>query len=149
MVIRKLAAATVGRLQIVYQLFRVLTGILGVRLNGHPSFVRPLIFPMSVGAAEATFGASSAEDVPEDAVEEIKASNAASENYGNFYGQNLSLGQPGILLVFGVMTGLGYSITVWNLVMFAIPIATISVVLGATQFWLFDRRLRRKAATTR
>jgi len=67
-VIRKLAAATVGRLQIVYQLFRVLTGILGVRLNGHPSFVRPLIFPMSVGAAEATFGASSAEDVPEDAV---------------------------------------------------------------------------------
>jgi len=148
-VIRKLAAATVGRLQIVYQLFRVLTGILGVRLNGHPSFVRPLIFPMSVGAAEATFGASSAEDVPEDAVEEIKASNAASENYGNFYGQNLSLVQPGILLVFGVMTGLGYSITVWNLVMFAIPIATISVVLGATQFWLFDRRLRRKAATTR
>jgi uncharacterized membrane protein len=148
-VIRKLAAATVGRLQIVYQLFRVLTGILGVRLNGHPSFVRPLIFPMSVGAAEATFGASSAEDVPEDALEEIKASNAASENYGNFYGQNLSLVQPGILLVFGVMTGLGYSITVWNLVMFAIPIATISVVLGATQFWLFDRRLRRKAATTR
>ena len=148
-VIRKLAAATVGRLQIVYQLFRVLTGILGVRLNGHPSFVRPLIFPMSVGAAEATFGASSAEGVPEDALEEIKASNAASENYGNFYGQNLSLVQPGILLVFGVMTGLGYSITVWNLVMFAIPIATISVVLGATQFWLFDRRLRRKAATTR
>ena len=148
-VIRKLAAATVGRLQIVYQLFRVLTGMLGVRLNGHPSFVRPLIFPMSVGAAEATFGASSAEGVPEDALEEIKASNAASENYGNFYGQNLSLVQPGILLVFGVMTGLGYSITVWNLVMFAIPIATISVVLGATQFWLFDRRLRRKAATTR
>jgi uncharacterized membrane protein len=106
--IRKFAAATVGRLQIVYQLFRVLTGILGVRLNGHPSFVRPLIFPMSVGAAEATFGASSAEEVPEDVIEEIKASNAASENYGNFYGQNLSLVQPGILLVFGVMSGLGY-----------------------------------------
>jgi len=58
-VIRRIAAATVGRLQIVYQLFRVLTGILGIRLNGHPSFVRPLIFPMSIGAAEATFGAAS------------------------------------------------------------------------------------------
>ena len=148
-VIRKLAAATVGRLQIVYQLFRVLTGILGVRLNGHPSFVRPLIFPMSVGAAEATFGASSAEDVPEEIVEEIKAANAASENYGNFYGQNLSLVQPGILLVFGVMSGLGYSMSVWSLVMFAIPIATISVVLGAIQFWLLDRRYRRKAAMMR
>jgi uncharacterized membrane protein len=147
--IRKFAAATVGRLQIVYQLFRVLTGILGVRVNGHPAFVRPLIFPMSVGAAEATFGASSVEEVPEDVVEEIKAANAASENYGNFYGQNLSFVQPGILLVFGVMAGLGYSVSVWALVMFAIPIATISVLLGAIQFWLLDRRYRRKAITPR
>ncbi|MEK6322982.1 MAG: DUF969 family protein [Acidobacteriota bacterium] len=148
-VIRRFAAATVGRLQIVYQFFRVLTGILGVRLNGHPSFVRPLIFPMSVGAAEGMFGAASAEDVPEDVVEEIKAADAASENYGNFYGQNLSPVQPGILLVFGVMTGLGYVVSVWSLVAYAIPIATISVFLGAIQFWLLDLRLRKKAATAR
>jgi uncharacterized membrane protein len=147
--IRRIAAATVGRLQIVYQLFRVLTGILGIRLNGHPSFVRPLIFPMSVGAAEATFGAASAEDVPEDVVEEIKAANSASENYGNFYGQNLSPVQPGILLVFGVLTGLGYAVSVWSLVMFAIPITTISVVLAAIQFSMLDRRYRRKAAKVR
>ena len=62
--IRRFAAATVGRLNIVYQLFRVLTGILGIRLNGHPSFVRPLIYPMSVGAAEAELKASTAEDLP-------------------------------------------------------------------------------------
>ncbi|HSB11388.1 MAG TPA: DUF969 family protein [Blastocatellia bacterium] len=147
--IRRISAATVGRLQIVYQLFRVLTGILGIRLNGHPSFVRPLIFPMSVGAAEATFGAASAEEVPEDVVEEIKAANAASENYGNFYGQNLSPVQAGILLVFTVMTGLGYAVSVWSLVIFAIPITSISVILGALQFWLLDRRYRRKAAATR
>lgn len=147
--IRKFASATVGRLQVVYQLFRVLTGILGIRVNGHPAFVRPLIFPMSVGAAEATFGASSAEEVPDEVVEEIKAANAASENYGNFYGQNLSLVQPGILLVFGVMAGLGYSVSVWALVMFAIPITTISVVLAAIQFWLLDRRYRRKATAAR
>src|SRR4029453_5621278 len=48
--IRRFAAATVGRLAIVYQLFRVLMGALGLRLNGHPAFVRPLIFPMSLGA---------------------------------------------------------------------------------------------------
>jgi len=144
-VIRRIAAATVGRLQIVYQLFRVLTGILGIRLNGHPSFVRPLIFPMSVGAAEATFGAASAEEVPEEIVENIKAANAASENYGNFYGQNLSPVQPGILLVFGVLNGLGYAASVWSLVVYAIPIASISVILAGIQFWLLDRRYRRKA----
>jgi uncharacterized membrane protein len=146
-VIRRIAGATVGRLQIVYQLFRVLTGILGIRLNGHPSFVRPLIYPMSVGAAEATFGVATAEDVPEDVVEEIKSANAASENYGNFYGQNLSPVQAGILLVFGVMSGLGYTMSVFSLVLFAIPITSISVILGAVQFWLLDRRYRRKAGS--
>jgi hypothetical protein len=34
--IRRISAATVGRLQIVYQLFRVLHGAIGIRLNGHP-----------------------------------------------------------------------------------------------------------------
>lgn len=145
--IRRFAAATVGRLNIVYQLFRVLTGILGIRLNGHPSFVRPLIFPMSVGAAEAELEASTAEDLPDDTVEEIKAANSASENYGNFYGQNLSPVQPGILLVFAVLTGLGYVVSVWTLVLYAIPIATISVILGMIQFWLLDRKYRRKVAT--
>ena len=52
--IRRIAAATVGRLLIVYQLFRVLIGMLGLRIAGHPAFVRPLVFPMSVGAAEAS-----------------------------------------------------------------------------------------------
>ncbi|HMY76496.1 MAG TPA: DUF969 family protein, partial [Blastocatellia bacterium] len=56
--IRRIRAATVGRLQIIYQLFRVLHGLMGIRLNGHPSFVRPLIFPMSLGAAQAAEAAS-------------------------------------------------------------------------------------------
>ena len=136
--IGKVRAATVGRLQIVYQLFRVLHGLLGIRLNGHPVFVRPLIFPMSIGA-------SAAAPLPEDQVEEIKAASSASENYGNFYGQNLSPVQPGILLVFGVLSGLGYPVSVWRLVLFAIPIATISVILGVIQFLWLDRRFRKKA----
>ena len=133
--IGKVRAATVGRLLIVYQLFRVLHGLLGIRLNGHPVFVRPLIFPMSIGAAEPP--------LTEDTVEEIKAASSASENYGNFYGQNLSPVQPGILLVFGVMAGLGYKVSVWRLALFAIPIATISVILGVVQFLWLDRRFRR------
>ena len=143
--IRRIHAATVGRLQIVYQLFRVLTGILGLRLNGHAAFVRPLIFPMSVGAAEATTQAASVDDLPEEKVERIKAANAAAENYGNFYGQNLSPVQAGVLLVAGVMDGLGYAVSLGSLVLYAIPIASLSVILGAIQFLLLDRLYRRKA----
>lgn len=87
--------ATVERLPIVYQLFRVLHGMMGIRLNGHPIFVRPLIFPMSAGSLMKASAASDEE------LERIKAASSASENYGNFYGQNLSPVQPGVLLVYG------------------------------------------------
>src|SRR5215468_1839725 len=52
--IRKISAATAGRLLITYQLFRALHGLMGIRIYGHPSFVRPLIFPMSAGAAPSS-----------------------------------------------------------------------------------------------
>ena len=146
-VIRRVKAATVGRLDIVFQLFRVLTGILGLRLNGHAAFVRPLVFPMSIGAAEVMTMASSEDDLTVETVELIKASNSASENYGNFYGQNLSLVQAGILLVFTTMNGLGYALSVLSLVLYAIPIASISIVLAAIQFTMCDRKIRRKAAS--
>lgn len=138
--IRRISAATVGRLQIVYQLFRVLHGALGIRLNGHPSFVRPLIFPMSLGALQSRRG-----EVPDTAVERIKASNAAAENYGNFYGQNLSPVQAGILLVYGVMQGLGFTISVWDLVLYTTPVVIASIVFAVVQFNLLDRRLEEQS----
>jgi len=144
--VRRIKAATAGRLLIIYQLFRVLMGILGIRLNGHPAFVRPLMFPMTLGAAEAMARARTVDSMPVKSVERIKAANAASENYGNFYGQNLSPVLPGILLVYGVMKGLGYSVSVWSLVLYAIPIASLSVVIAAVQFWLFDRKEHRRLA---
>lgn len=144
--IRRISAATVGRLQIVYQLFRIVMGILGIRVNGHPAFVRPIVFPMSVGAAEATTGAKTADELPTEVVEEIKASNAASENYGNFYGQNLNPVQAGVLLVSTTLRGLGHAVNVWSLVLYTIPIVVLSVILGAIQFLIFDRRIKRKAA---
>lgn len=138
--VRRIKAATVGRLLVIYQLFRILMGIMGIRLSGHPAFVRPLVFPMSLGAAEATARAKTVESLPAAEIETIKAANSASENYGNFYGQNLSPVLPGILLVYGVMKGLGYTVNLWSLVLFAIPIVVISIILAAIQFWLLDRR---------
>ncbi len=131
--IGRIRAATVGRLQFVYQLFRVLHGAVGIRLNGHPSFVRPLVFPMSAGTLP---GATPAQR------ETIKAANAAAENYGNFYGQNLSPVQAGILLVYGVMAGLGLPVSVWSLVKYTLPVVAASLLLSAAQFLWLDRRLR-------
>jgi len=143
--IRRIRAATVGRLQVVYQLFRVLVGALGLRLNGHAAFVRPLVLPMSLGAAEAQAGVADVELLDAKRVEEIKATDAAAENYGNFYGQNLSPVQPGILLVYGALKGLGYEVSLWRMILFTTPIVLTSIVLGALQFLWLDRR-RTKAS---
>jgi uncharacterized membrane protein len=137
--IRRIRAATVGKLLIVFQLFRVLVGALGIRLNGHPAFVRPLIYPMSRGAAAARAGVTDAA-LDRDQVEAIKAADAAAENYGNFFGQNLSPVQPGILLVFSTMASLGYPVSLWRMILFTTPIVLASIVLGAIQFRLLDRR---------
>lgn len=137
--IRRVSAATVGRLLIVYQLFRVVQGALGIRLNGHPSFVRPLVFPMAAGAAQ-----QAERELPEQTVETIKAATAASENYGNFYGQNLSVVQAGVLLVYGVMKSQGYEVSLWSLVFYTTPIVAASLLLGGVQFALLDRRLKKE-----
>lgn len=143
LLIRGVRAATVGRIQIVYQLFRILVGAMGIRLNGHAAFVRPLVYPMSLGAAAR--GGGSANGTIDDArLEEIKATDAAAENYGNFYGQNLSPVQPGILLVYGALKGLGYEVSLWRMILFTAPIVLASVILGAVQFVLLDRRDRRR-----
>jgi len=144
--IKRFGAATPGRLAIIYQLFRVLHGILGLRLNGHPTFVRPLVYPMAAGAHSSrdTAHTDDSQHVKNDS-EHIKAASAAAENYGNFYGQNLSPAQAGILLVYGVMQGLGFTLSVWRLVLYAIPIALCSVLLGIVQFTLFDSWLKRRS----
>ncbi len=167
LLIRRIRAATVGRLQIVYQLFRVLHGAIGIRLNGHPSFVRPLVFPMSVGAAQAigSVPRAVASDLSREkpiapdplattrgtdqTIETIKAANAAAENYGNFYGQNLSPVQAGILLVYGVMQGLGFTVGVWSLVKYTIPVVVASIVFGIVQFQWLDWQLIKKVEARR
>jgi uncharacterized membrane protein len=136
--IRRFKVATVGRLLFAYQCFRVLMGILGIRMSGHPTFVRPLVYPMAHGAAEA-------ESLSDESTDRLKAASAGAENYGNFYGQNLSPVQPGVLLVYGVLKGAGYAVSVWRLVLYAIPIASLTVLLGYVQFRLFGRRYAARA----
>jgi uncharacterized membrane protein len=144
--IRRVRAATVGRLLIAYQLFRILVGALGIRLNGHAAFVRPLVFPMSLGAAVPHAGSTKPNPLDEELLEDIKANDAAAENYGNFFGQNLSPVQPGILLVYGALKGLGYELSLWRMILFSAPIVVASVALGAIQFLLLDRRHRKRSA---
>lgn len=106
-----------------YQWLRVLQGILGVRINGHASFVRPLLAPM----AEAR----------SDAPEAVRAHCAVVENLGNFYGQNLNPAQPGVLLVWSTLQGAGVNVSPWWLAAYAVVPCSFALLLS----WLRYRRL--------
>ena len=141
--ILKIRAATAGRLQVVYQLFRVAVVALGIRLgSGHVAFSRPLVVPMALGAARLD---AQGEEEPE-AADAVKAACGASENYGNFYGQNLFFGAAGVALVVTTLRDYGYAVDPRRVSLFTIPVAVASVLVGTAQFLLLDVWLRQRRA---
>jgi len=136
-----LRAATVGRLLLAYQLLRVFVVALGIRLgSGHVTFSRPLIVPMALGA-----GGLDDERTP-DETERVKAASGASENYGNFFGQNLFFGAAGVVLVVTTLRDAGIAVDPRHVSLWSIPIAVASVLVAAGKYHLLDRWLRRRAA---
>ena len=119
-----------ARLLLGYQLVRVGCGALGLRLNGHPNLVRPLLAPMVCA------------ETPEDQHETMKAAAAAAENYGNFYGQNLSPVGGGVLMVFATMKSPGYSPSLWQMVAYATFPCILSLLCAAVQFHYLEKKLR-------
>ena len=95
--------ATTGKVLSLYQSIRAAAAAFSVRLGGHPQFIRPLINPMAQAAAVAKFG-----EVDEKTVDGIKGASAASENYGNFFAQNVFMGASGTLLIVSTMAEQGY-----------------------------------------
>jgi uncharacterized membrane protein len=134
-VILKISAATVGRLQLVYQFFRIAVVVLGIRLgSGHVLFSKPIVVPMALG-------------ITDDAeADRVKAASAASENYGNFFGQNLFFGAAGVALVVSTLKQNGLTADPRQIAKWTIPIVIASVILAAIQFQLLDRWLRKRAA---
>jgi uncharacterized membrane protein len=142
-VILKIPAATAGRLQMIYQFFRMAIVAAGIRIgSGHVAFSRPLVLPMALGAANV-----SANDEAEiEAAERIRAATAASENYGNFFAQNLFFGASGVALVVTTLQQQGLVVDPRRVARWSIPIAIASVALAAFQYWRLDRWLARRGA---
>ncbi|WP_018963603.1 DUF969 domain-containing protein [Coprothermobacter platensis] len=117
--ISSIKAATAGRILSLYLGIRILIGALGLRLGGHAQFVRPLVAPMVTGAVQSKYGV---QEIPEDLYEDLMGYSASSENYGNFYGQNIFVAASGLLLIQGVFKEAGISVDLLTMSKYAIPI---------------------------
>lgn len=82
--ITSLKNATTGRLIAIWQIIRTLASAFSLRIGGHPQFIRPLINPMAQAAAVVQYG-----KLDEKTEDDIKGMCAGSENYGNFFAQEL------------------------------------------------------------
>lgn len=137
--IGKIKSATFGRLTSTYLVIRTVASMFSIRIGGHVQFVRPLILPMSLGAAENKHG-----DISEEDKEAIKGLNAAIDNYGNFFGQNFFVASGGVLLIVGVMKGLKYNVDALDIAKASLPIAIIIMIVGTIQSLYYDKKFEKK-----
>jgi uncharacterized membrane protein len=138
--IRKMKAATAGRVILLYTAVRQLSISVGVNIGGHPQAVRPLIAPMAEAAARAKHG-----EISEKTVEDIRAHAAAAENVGNFFGEDIFIAVGAILLMKGFFDAQKIEVSVWAMALWGIPTAVVAFGVMAWRARALDRRVAREA----
>jgi uncharacterized membrane protein len=139
-VIRGIKAATVGRLLILYMLFRQATAALGLTsIAGHPQTVRPLVAPMALAAAEQQHG-----EIDEDTGETVKSYSAATDNVGLFFGEDIFIAIGSIILIQQTLATYGIVLAPLELAVWAIPTAVLALLIHSIRLLLLDRALGRR-----
>ncbi|MDO4712219.1 MAG: DUF969 domain-containing protein [Peptostreptococcaceae bacterium] len=137
--ISKSKRATAGKLIGLYGIMRGSFGAFNVGFGGVAGFVRPVIMPMAVGAAEKDTGAAN-----EEHIEEIKGMASGMENIAWFFCQVLFVGGSGALLVQSTLKDLGYEVELIDLAKVELPVAIFAVLVAVVYYILKDNKLRKK-----
>jgi len=139
--IRRSAAATAGRVLLLYTGVRQVSIALGINIGGHAGAVRPLLAPLAEGAARVCHG-----NLSKAMVERIRAHAAAAENVGNFFGEDIFIAVGSILLMKGFFDSLKIEVSSWSMALWGIPTAVAAFALMAWRTHALDRHLARDAA---
>jgi uncharacterized membrane protein len=143
-VISGFRAATVGRLLILYLLYRQIISAIGLHSTaGHPQTVRPLVAPMAVAAAERQA------DLDEATGEEVKAYAAATDNVGLFFGEDIFFAIGSIVLIQQTLEAYDILLSPLELALWAIPTAIAAFLIHSTRLLMLDRRLSSPRAAAR
>ena len=144
--IARIQSATVGRLLIVYLAVRQLTAAMGLTsLGGHPQMVRPLLAPMTEGAAEARFGAA----LPDAIRYKLRAFAAATDNVGLFFGEDMFVAFGAIVLMTTFMREAGIEVAPLHVAVWGIPTAVTAFCIHAWRLRRLDRTLAIELAAIR
>lgn len=136
-VITQIKGATSGRILSLYVILRVVLSALSIRISGHIQFIRPLIYPMVKAAGEKTHLLSPKQD------EKTKAICNAVDNYGNFFGQNIFIASPGVLLIAKSLQDAGIQVDAYSIALASIPAAFFIIIYSLIQNSLLDKTLKK------
>ena len=143
-VISRFKAATVGRLLILYLLYRQVISAIGLHSTaGHPQTVRPLVAPMAVAAAEQQT------EVDDETRDRVKAYAAGTDNVGLFFGEDIFFAIGSIILIQQVLSGFGIEVRPHVLAFWAIPTAIAAFLIHSARLLMLDRRLGRRRSARR
>ena len=135
-IVGDMAAATTGRLLLVYLVFRQLTSAVGLTaIAGHAQTVRPLLAPMAEAAAERADPA-----ITRAGRQRVRAMAAATDNVGMFFGEDIFLAVASILLIKGFLESQGIIVSPLQLSVWAIPTAVAALVIHGTRVLRLDRK---------
>ena len=138
--IRRFRHATAGQLLVVYLAVRELTAAVGLTsLGGHVQMVRPLIAPMTEGAAEARHG-----PLPDRIRHKLRAFAAATDNVGLFFGEDIFVAFGAIVLITTFLHGAGIEVDPLTVAFWGLPTAGVAFVVHAIRLIRLDRTLDRE-----
>lgn len=141
----QLRGLTLARLLIGYLLVRQLLATAGLTgVAGAAQTVRPLLAPMAEAAAEKILP-----DFDQADREELRAIAAATDNVGRFFGEDVFIALGAVLLIQAFYSQHGIELSPLSIALWALPTAVAAFVIQSIRVWLYQRRLRRRAARQR
>jgi len=137
--ISRLRGLTLARLLIGYMGLRQLLSMVGLtNVGGHAQTVRPLLAPMSEAAADKQFGT-----LDEAERQRLLALDAATDNVGLFFGEDVFVAVGAVLLIQGFYAQNGIVLEPLQIALWALPTAIAAFVIHAIRIALYQRRLAR------
>jgi len=137
----RLHSLTLARLLMGYLVVRQVLSMLGLTgVAGHAQTVRPLLVPMAEAAAEKI-----QPDLDDGQRDTLRATAAATDNIGLFFGEDVFIALGGVLLIQDFYAKHGIELTPLSIALWSVPTAIAAFVIQSLRIWLHQRRLQRGA----
>lgn len=139
--IQKFKNASAGIVIGIYGVFRMIFAAFNVNFGGVASFVRPIVMPMAIAAAQRE-----GKKIDENYIEHLKGMASGMENVAWFFGQVLFVGTAGMILVQATLAQVGYKVSLVDLMKVQIPVALIALAVSCIYYYLKDKKISKKKA---